>query len=125
MLDRLLEHGRIGIEGIGGASAGAMNAVVCAHGFTIGGREGARQALQDSSEAIACKAPFHSMSEGTSPLVGEGLQASTAPALKAFLLLTSPWRHTPVIFSSHTELALAHFHLNTDEGERKTCVPSC
>ncbi len=98
VLDRLLEDGRIGIEGISGASAGAMNAVVCAHGFTIGGREGARQALQDFWEAVAFKAPFHSMAEDTSPLVGEGLQASTAPALKALLFLTrffSPYQLNP------------------------------
>ena len=32
VLDRLLEDGRIDIEGISGASAGAMNAVVLAYG---------------------------------------------------------------------------------------------
>ncbi|HEX9178975.1 MAG TPA: patatin-like phospholipase family protein, partial [Burkholderiales bacterium] len=37
VLDRLLEDERIGIEGISGASAGAMNAVVLAHGYTTGG----------------------------------------------------------------------------------------
>jgi len=98
VLDRLLEDARIDIEGISGASAGAMNAVVCAHGFAIGGRDGARQALQDFWEAVAYKAPFHSMSEDTSPLVGEGLQASTGPALKAFLFLTrffSPYQLNP------------------------------
>ena len=34
VLDRLLEDGRIEIEGLSGASAGAMNAVVLAHGYT-------------------------------------------------------------------------------------------
>ncbi|HZW12426.1 MAG TPA: patatin-like phospholipase family protein [Noviherbaspirillum sp.] len=37
VLDRLLEDRRIDVEGISGASAGAMNAVVLAHGLTIGG----------------------------------------------------------------------------------------
>ncbi|MGH8729760.1 MAG: patatin-like phospholipase family protein [Burkholderiales bacterium] len=45
VLDRLLEDERIEIEAISGASAGAVNAVVLAHGLTSGGREGARQAL--------------------------------------------------------------------------------
>jgi NTE family protein len=45
VLDRLLEDGRIEIEGICGTSAGAMNAVVVADGFDTGGREGAREAL--------------------------------------------------------------------------------
>jgi NTE family protein len=47
VLDRLLEEKRIDIEGISGASAGAMNAVVLAHGMILGGRDGARQALKD------------------------------------------------------------------------------
>src|SRR3954470_16154335 len=47
VLDRLLEDERIEIEGISGASAGAMNAVVTAHGMAVGGREAARRALAD------------------------------------------------------------------------------
>ncbi|MDY7578048.1 patatin-like phospholipase family protein [Herbaspirillum sp. RTI4] len=45
VLDRLLEDGRIDIEGVSGASAGAMNAVVMAHGYLENGRDGARAAL--------------------------------------------------------------------------------
>jgi len=98
VLDRLLEEERIDIEGISGASAGAMNAVVCAHGFTVGGREGARQALQDFWGAVATRAPFHGMTEDSAPLAGHGLQAGTTPALKAFLFLTrffSPYQLNP------------------------------
>ncbi|MEO1142837.1 MAG: patatin-like phospholipase family protein, partial [Pseudomonadota bacterium] len=47
VLDRLLEDSRIDIEAISGTSAGAINAVVMADGFMKGGREGAREALQD------------------------------------------------------------------------------
>src|SRR3954469_11490125 len=45
VLDRLLERGGSEIEAISGASAGAMNAAVLAHGYCVGGREGAREAL--------------------------------------------------------------------------------
>jgi NTE family protein len=45
VLDRLLEDSQIGIEGISGTSAGAMNAVVLAQGFAKGGADGARAAL--------------------------------------------------------------------------------
>lgn len=45
VLDRLLEDDRIAIEGVSGASAGAMNAAVLAAGHAAGGREGARRAL--------------------------------------------------------------------------------
>lgn len=46
VLDRLLEDERIAIEGITGASAGAMNAVALAAGLGAGGREGARASLR-------------------------------------------------------------------------------
>ena len=52
-LDRILEDQRIVIEGIVGASAGAMNAVVTAYGLTLGGNEGARRALRQFWEAVA------------------------------------------------------------------------
>lgn len=47
VLDRLLEDGRLEIDGISGTSAGAMNAAVTAYGLAIGGAEGARQKLQE------------------------------------------------------------------------------
>ena len=46
VLDRLLEDDRISFEGITASSAGAVNAVVLAHGLTIGGREAARDSLR-------------------------------------------------------------------------------
>lgn len=45
VLDRLLEEPRLRVDGISGTSAGAMNAVVLAHGLTQAGPAGARQAL--------------------------------------------------------------------------------
>jgi NTE family protein len=46
VLDRLLEESWIAIDGISGTSAGAMNAAVLSDGFSQGGREGARAALE-------------------------------------------------------------------------------
>ncbi|MYL24901.1 patatin-like phospholipase family protein [Vreelandella massiliensis] len=45
VLDRILEDGRLRITGISGTSAGAMNAVALADGFTRDGPDGARAAL--------------------------------------------------------------------------------
>lgn len=53
VLDRLLEDERIEIEGISGASAGAVNAVVLASGLTSGGRDGARQSLMELWNAVS------------------------------------------------------------------------
>lgn len=47
VLDRLLDEPGLRVEGISGTSAGAMNAVVFAHGMAVGGRDGARVALED------------------------------------------------------------------------------
>jgi NTE family protein len=46
VLDALLEDGRLAIEAITGASAGAMNAVVMVQGWLEGGIDGARSQLE-------------------------------------------------------------------------------
>jgi NTE family protein len=53
VLDRLLEDGRLAIEGVSATSAGAMNAAVLAYGLHKGGEDGARQALADFWRAVA------------------------------------------------------------------------
>ena len=45
VLDRLLEEEHFIVDGISAASAGSMNAVVLAYGLSVGGREGATNAL--------------------------------------------------------------------------------
>jgi Patatin-like phospholipase len=53
VLDRLLKEPQFEIDGISAPSAGAMNAVVLAHGLTVGGREGAVKALADFWQRVA------------------------------------------------------------------------
>jgi NTE family protein len=53
VLDQLLEDGRLEIEGISGASAGALNAVMLADGLTRGGPDEARQRLADFWRAVS------------------------------------------------------------------------
>ena len=79
-LDALLEHSELGFEGISGTSAGAMNAVVMAHGLMQGGRDGARQALESFWSAIAKSSPI----DLTVPAQhGEGI--ALAPAVKMMM----------------------------------------
>ncbi|WP_420408524.1 patatin-like phospholipase family protein [Hoeflea sp.] len=47
VIDRLLDEPDIDFEGISGTSAGAVNAVVLAHGLMQGGRQGGKAALED------------------------------------------------------------------------------
>jgi NTE family protein len=53
VLDYLLEDGRLDIEGISGASAGAMNAVILADGIARGGPEEARKRLAEFWRAVS------------------------------------------------------------------------
>ena len=61
VLDRLLGEARLEIEGISATSAGAVNAVVLAHGLTAGGREGAIEALKNFWQRIASLAPWSAL----------------------------------------------------------------
>jgi NTE family protein len=53
VLDRLLEEPWLRIDGISGTSAGAMNAAALAYGYTGGGNEGARAALEGFWRRVA------------------------------------------------------------------------
>jgi NTE family protein len=59
VLDRLLEEPWLQIDAISGTSAGAMNAAVLVDGWTVGGRSGARTALDAYWERVA-QAAAHS-----------------------------------------------------------------
>ena len=52
VLDKILEDGRLDIEGVSATSAGTMNACALAYGLHQGGRDGARAALHDLWENI-------------------------------------------------------------------------
>lgn len=88
VLDRLLEDARIEIEGISGASAGAMNAAVLAHGYSRGGREGAREALAAFWDRIAIKEPFSFLAPEFQSSAGNVFNQSAPAAMQAFLAMT-------------------------------------
>lgn len=58
VLDRLLEEENLRIDGISGTSAGAMNAVVLADGYSKGGAQGARDALEAFWKQVSDAARF-------------------------------------------------------------------
>jgi NTE family protein len=100
VLDRLLEDESIGFEAISGASAGAMNAVVMAHGMTIGGRDGAREALRQFWESVAAKAVFTSPPAELSRTPGGAVPTTSASAgFESFLSMMrhfSPQQFNPM-----------------------------
>jgi len=91
VLDALLEDGRIAIDGLSGTSAGAMNAVVLAHGWQAGGRDGARTALRRFWTALAETMPL----EVTRQDIGGGVHL--APLVRLWMA----WAHyvTPAQFN--------------------------
>jgi NTE family protein len=58
VLDRLLEETWLDVVAISGTSAGAMNAAVLADGWTAGGAEGAREALDQYWRRVSRAAAF-------------------------------------------------------------------
>jgi NTE family protein len=64
VLDRLLQEPWLHVDGISGTSAGAMNAVVLAHGLREGGVAGARSALEQFWQRISQAAQFSPVQRG-------------------------------------------------------------
>ena len=98
VLDRLLEDPRVEIEGITGASAGAMNAVALAAGFADGDREEARASLRRFWTGVLDEARSSPLQRSPiEMLLGNwGMEAS--PAYVMFDLVTrvaSPYDFNP------------------------------
>ena len=64
VLDRLLEEPWLGIDGISGTSAGAMNAAVLVDGHAKGGPAGARAALENFWRRVSDAARFSPFRRG-------------------------------------------------------------
>ena len=64
VLDRLLEEPWLGIDGISGTSAGAMNAAVLADGYAKAGAAGARVALEMFWRRVSEAARFSPIQRG-------------------------------------------------------------
>jgi NTE family protein len=81
VLDALLEDGRLEFDAVSGTSAGAMNAVVLAHGWLDGGAAGARAALRAFWTALAATIPI----DVTRRAVDGGVHL--APGMKLWMML--------------------------------------
>jgi NTE family protein len=102
VLDKLLEDGRIDIEGISATSAGAMNATVLAYGFAEGGREGARAALAAFWQRIAQAACASPLQPSLLDRITGSHRLDFNPAFQTFDLLSrlfSPYQFNPLNFN--------------------------
>ena len=105
VLDKLLEDGRLAIQAMSATSAGSMNAVVMAYGFSIGGPDGARAKLTEFWQQIAETgmrySPVQSM-PWDKWLEGFGLKPDVSPTYLYFEALThtfSPYQLNPMNFN--------------------------
>jgi NTE family protein len=99
VLDGLIEDGRLSFEAISGTSAGAMNAVVLADGFTQGGAAGARAGLEKFWRGVSRESgPAGAADEILDHIFGFWKMPAFEP-LAAFQQLTgfiSPYRANPL-----------------------------
>jgi NTE family protein len=112
VLDRLIEDGRLAFEGISATSAGAMNAAVLASGWTLGGPDGARQALADFWRAVSDAGTRYSPYRG-SPWATQMGVFSLDHSLAHFVMdmwsrLLSPYQLNPWNFNPLRQVLEAH-----------------
>ena len=112
VLDRLLEDGRLGIEGVSATSAGAMNAAVLAHGWLQGGADGARQALAGFWRAVADTSAVYSPFRQLPWLKGVGgFSLDNSPLYwmtDMWLRMFSPYQFNPMNFNPLRQVLEAH-----------------
>jgi NTE family protein len=105
LLEGLLDQPDIEIASITATSAGAMNAVVCAEGLRLGGRQGAREALAGFWEAISsARGPFSPVSMNQLRKAFDPFGLLKEQSFKWFDMLTSvaspyefnPWNFNPL-----------------------------
>lgn len=97
VLDALLEDGRLELQGVSGASAGAMNAVALGHGFAQSAdaaqaREAARQSLRKLWERVARLGEASKFQRGLMDLWLSGWKATGAAISPQF----SPYQANPL-----------------------------
>ncbi|MGB8275069.1 MAG: patatin-like phospholipase family protein [Alphaproteobacteria bacterium] len=98
ILDRLLEDERIVIEGVSGASAGAINAALLAYGAIDGGAEGARALLDRFWRRLATLSHFSPLRATPMERMAAGWTADWSAGQMLFDLVTrvfSPYQMNP------------------------------
>ena len=110
VLDRLLEEPHLRIEAISGTSAGAMNAAVLADGWTQGGPEAARAALDSYWRRVARTAAFSLLQRSPLDRFMGRWALDTSPAYIVMDLLSrmlSPYDLNPLGFNPLRDILAA------------------
>ena len=124
VLDRLLEDDTLALDAISATSAGAMNAVVMAHGVSSGRpRRGTRQAGGVLEKGLAGRRDVQSRCAahpGSASCPRNAFNEDTGPAYMAFQAMThmwSPYQLNPFDFNPLKDV----LHEVVDFGKLRTC----
>ncbi len=102
-----MEDGRVTVEGLSGTSAGAMNAVVLAHGYMEGGAEGAREALDHFWRKVAHMGRFSPIKRSPLGILSGRWDLDDSPAYMMMGLMSrvaSPYVTNPLNINPLREL---------------------
>jgi NTE family protein len=98
VLDRLLEDERLSFEAVSATSAGAMNATVMAYGLTVGGRQGAKDALAGFWKRISEAGTRSVLQPSWADKLSGSRSLEMSPAFVVFDMMTrlfSPYQFNP------------------------------
>jgi len=99
VIDHIIEDGRLEIEGISGASAGAVNAVLLADGLARGGREEARKRLAEFWKAVSVNSGLPELQRKAMDRLFSFLPVENSPLgfwVKAVSQYLSPYDFNPL-----------------------------
>src|SRR5262249_17426171 len=102
VLDRLLEEQRVALEGISATSAGAMNAAVLAHGLTLGGPDGAREAPKNFWQKVSEAARYSPLQPSLFDRLTHNPRYENSPAHLVFDIMSrvfSPYQLNPLNYN--------------------------
>jgi NTE family protein len=128
VLDRLLESDLFEIEGIVGTSAGAMNAIVLAHGLAIGGNTMARIELRKFWEAIAEATRFSPLQPSWLDRVMKTGSMNHSPAYLMFDIVSrmlSPYQLNPANINPLRDILAKIVHCDDLRGCRHVKLFVC
>lgn len=125
VLDKILEDGRLWIDGLSAASAGAMNAVVFAYALHKHGKEGARKALRDFWFDVATTSkmysPFKNSAWEAMMFGWENLDHVTSfYAFDAFTKALSPYQFNPLNINPLKKILERHVDFDELHDDRET-----
>ena len=111
VLDRLLEDGRLHIEGLSGTSAGAMNGAIVADGIVRGGYEHARERLEAFWSAVSEAGKFSPIRRSPLDMLFGNWSLDYSPgyvAAEAMSRVFSPYDFNPLNINPLRDIVAEH-----------------